>query len=366
MVNGEFAQLTTGRGGISPRAVATPTEGRAVAGPSGVLEGPIASCTTVCRAAVCGTEDGAGVHNAEQEVSSLCSTLSSQSEGPKAPKPIITGTPPSPPRRHPTSPPQPSAMKTAGRAPPPLVQMKRNYSLPPLLFPPTVIRAPAPPPPSPPPPAPAPAWDDGGDGTPSPVDLLQTSFRPYQTFIRPHQTSIRPPSDLHQTSIRPPSDLLQTSIRPPSDLHQTFIRPPPDLHQTSFRPPSDLHQTSIRPPSDLPQTSIRPLSDLHQTSTRPPSDLHQTSFRPPSDLHQASFRPPSDPHQASIGPSSDLHQSSTSSLELHQATPQHHPLVRMREVSMEGKGPNAGRRPLRMELIAPAAVERCPQTYRLY
>ncbi|CAL8292642.1 unnamed protein product [Arctogadus glacialis] len=54
---------------LGSAAVATPTEGRADAGPSAVLEGPIASpCTTVCRAAVCDTEDGTGVHNGEVEV----------------------------------------------------------------------------------------------------------------------------------------------------------------------------------------------------------------------------------------------------------------------------------------------------------
>ena len=65
--------VAAGRGVLSAElgsaVVATPTEGRAVAGPSAVLEGPIASpCTAVCRAAVCGTEDGAGVHNGEVEV----------------------------------------------------------------------------------------------------------------------------------------------------------------------------------------------------------------------------------------------------------------------------------------------------------
>ena len=65
--------VAAGRGVLSAElgsaVVATPTEGRAVAGPSGVLEGPIAfPCTTVCRTAVCGTEDGAGVHNGEVEV----------------------------------------------------------------------------------------------------------------------------------------------------------------------------------------------------------------------------------------------------------------------------------------------------------
>jgi hypothetical protein len=65
--------VAAGRGWISAElgsaAVATPMEGRAVAGPSAILGGPIASpYTTVCRAAVCDTEDGAGVHNGEVEV----------------------------------------------------------------------------------------------------------------------------------------------------------------------------------------------------------------------------------------------------------------------------------------------------------
>ena len=65
--------VVAGEGGLFAdlgyAAVVTPTEGRAVAWPSAVFEGPIAAPRkTVCRAAVCDTEDGAGVHNGEVEV----------------------------------------------------------------------------------------------------------------------------------------------------------------------------------------------------------------------------------------------------------------------------------------------------------
>ena len=66
--------LNVRRGGISAElgsaAVVTPTEGRAVAGPSAVFGRPIAAPRTMLcrRAAVSDTEDGVGVHNGEVEV----------------------------------------------------------------------------------------------------------------------------------------------------------------------------------------------------------------------------------------------------------------------------------------------------------